>query len=259
VQGEETPFMDLYSEYPEELIPSILKEASKITKSYRKDFDKVIETYVNKNIKLKLVTNAQEYSDIVSKSSETYPKLSKQEAIKKYIVGQGYDGIIDKIGKDYPEYAVYNEKMLTPNRLMAIAITSLLFSSAQEAKAAQPSDEDAVKAILGEVGPYGKEGMQWVASALRNRDNGVNGVYGGKNPNVVNKKYTQKQYEEAKQAWEESKNKDFTGGASNWFSDADLKQSKVQEIIKKDKLVFINRVGKNNFYRKSTPIKKRGK
>jgi hypothetical protein len=129
---------------------------------------------------------------------------------------------------------------------------------ASNANAEMPSDDDAINAILGEVGPYGKEGMQWVASTIRNRNNGLKGVYGAKNPNVIDKKYTKKQYDEAKQAWEESKKKDFTGGAKNWFSDADLKQDKVQNIIKKDKLVFIKRVGKNNFYKKSTPIKKRG-
>ena len=113
-----------------------------------------------------------------------------------------------------------------------------------------PSDEEAASAIVGEVGPYGKEGMQWVASTIRNRNIGLQGVYGHKNPNVINKKYTPQQYKEARDAWKESSSQDFTGGAKHWFSDADLKQPKVQEIIKKDKLIFIKSVGKNNFYRK---------
>ena len=109
-------------------------------------------------------------------------------------------------------------------------------------------DEDAILTILGEVGPYGKEGMQWVASSIRNRG-GTQGAYGKNNPNVVNKKYTQQQYNDAKTAWEESKTTNFTD-AKHWFSDADMKQDNVKRIIKEDKLEFIKKVGENNFYRK---------
>ena len=143
----------------------------------------------------------------------------------------------------------------SPLRIVAGTSSAIIagatLGNSKNAQADLPSDEDAILTIIGEVGPYGKEGMQWVASTLRNRNNGVKGAYGMNNPNVVNKLYTKKQYEEAKQAWEESKKRDFTGGASNWFSDKDLKMPKVQKIIKEDKLVFIKRVGKNNFYKKS--------
>ncbi len=111
------------------------------------------------------------------------------------------------------------------------------------------ADDDAILTILGEVGPYGKEGMQWVASSIRNRG-GIQGTYGKNNPNVVNKKYTQQQYDDAKSAWEESKTTNFTD-AYHWFSDADMKQDKVKHIIKEDKLEFIKNVGENNFYRRT--------
>lgn len=113
-----------------------------------------------------------------------------------------------------------------------------------------PTDDEITKAIVGEVGPYGKEGMQWVAATIRNRKQGLQGVYGGKNPNVIAGKYTPQQYKDAADSWKESEKNDFTGGAHHWFSDADLKQANVQNIIKKDGLIFIKRVGHNNFYRK---------
>lgn len=113
-----------------------------------------------------------------------------------------------------------------------------------------PKDEEATLAIIGEVGPYGKEGMQAVASTIRNRNKGLQGVYGIKNPNVINKKYTLQQYNDAKNAWKESEKQDFSGGSHHWFSDADMKQENVKNIIKKDKLVFVKRAGGNNFYRK---------
>lgn len=140
--------------------------------------------------------------------------------------------------------------MMLPGALIAGGAIAGNAINPVKAEAALPSDEEAIMAIIGEVGPYGKEGMQWVASAIRNRNNGVKGIYGGKNPNVINKKYTKQQYEDAKRAWEESKDNDFTSGAKFWFSDADLKQKNVQNIIDKENLEFIAKKGGNNFYRK---------
>ena len=113
-----------------------------------------------------------------------------------------------------------------------------------------PTDEEAINAILGEVGPYGKEGMEWVASGIRNRNNKLRGIYGHRNPNVINKLYTAQQLKDAQDAWNASKSQVFTD-ATFWFSDADLKQPRVQDIILKEGLQFIKRVGGNNFYRKA--------
>lgn len=135
------------------------------------------------------------------------------------------------------------------HRAYLTAVFILIFGHTAYAKL--PTDEQAIKAILGEVGPWGKKGMQCVASAIRNRNNELQGIYGHKNPNVVNKLYTQKQYEDAVSAWQQSKLYDYSQGAMHWFSDADLKQAKVQRIIREDKLVFIKREGRNNFYRRT--------
>lgn len=137
--------------------------------------------------------------------------------------------------------------------LGATAIAASLLSS--NVQAAQPKDEDAILSIVGEVGPYGKEGMDWVAATIKNRNKGLQGVYGKNNPNVVGKKYTQKQYNDAKDAWEKAKKQDVTGGADHWFSDKDMQQDKVKNIIKEDKLIFIKKVGRNNFYKKPRKIK----
>jgi len=128
-------------------------------------------------------------------------------------------------------------------------------AASSNAQASQPKDEDAILSIVGEVGPYGKEGMDWVAATIKNRNKGLQGVYGKNNPNVIAKKYTQKQYNDAKDAWEKAKKQDVTGGADHWFSDKDLQQDNVKNIIKKDKLIFIKKVGRNNFYKKPTKIK----
>lgn len=129
--------------------------------------------------------------------------------------------------------------------------TGAMLISPRKSEAKQPSDKEAIDTILGEVGPYGLDGMRAIASTIRNRNKGIQGYYGAKNPNVINKKYTSEQYRQAKQAWEDSKTKDYSGGAYHFFSDKDLKMQKVKNIISKDKLVFIKRVGRNNFYKKS--------
>lgn len=150
-------------------------------------------------------------------------------------------------------YYIPDSKMKGMNpRALAISATAIVAAgaaagNAKKAEAALPKDEDAVKAIIGEVGPYGKEGMLWVACAIRNRNNGLKGIYGAKNPNVVNKKYTPRQEAEAKVAWRDSAKEDVTGGATNWYSDADLKQANVQNDIKN--MTFIRKVGGNSFYK----------
>ena len=136
--------------------------------------------------------------------------------------------------------------------ILGLATAGSLLSG--NAQAAQPSDDEAVKAIIGEVGPGGLLAMRWVAHVMKNRNQGVKGINGGRNPNVVNKRYTSKQLADAKKAWEMAKTKpDITRGSTNWWSDADLKIKSVRETA--DKMEFVAKVGGNNFYRP----RKRGK
>ena|GEM_PF-3202771 len=158
--------------------------------------------------------------------------------------------ITDKQGVTWNEVSINKERAKMPVEAFGVIGGIIASALGGEAQAAPPKDEDAVKAILGEVGPYGFQGMLWVASTIRNRNKGLKGIYGQNNPNVVNKKYTKKQYEDAVKAWKLSSKKDYSLGAVNWFSDEDLKQSNVQKIIKDENLEFIARVGRNNFYRK---------
>lgn len=107
--------------------------------------------------------------------------------------------------------------------------TALMAKSAQ---AKQPiKDEDAIKTIIGEGESTGFQGMRALASAIRNRGT-LQGAYGLNAPRVVNKQYSAKTERLARQAWEDSKKKDWSNGANHWFSDADLKKASVQKMIK---------------------------
>lgn len=76
-------------------------------------------------------------------------------------------------------------------------------------------DDRAINAIIGEAENQGYDGMLAVACAIRNRGS-LKGVYGEKAKRVVNHKYSDKTYKLAKKAWNESANKDITGGADHW-------------------------------------------
>lgn len=93
------------------------------------------------------------------------------------------------------------------------------------------NDEDAIKTIIGEGESTGFQGMRALASAIRNRGT-LQGAYGINSPRVVNHLYSPKTERLARQAWEDSKKKDWSGGANHWFSDSDLKKANVQKMIK---------------------------
>lgn len=85
------------------------------------------------------------------------------------------------------------------------------------------SDEDAVKAIIGEAENQGYQGMLAVACAIRNRGH-LDGVYGLKSHRVINHQYSHNVEHNALLAWYASKNKDITGGASVWGTKEDIKK-----------------------------------
>lgn len=81
--------------------------------------------------------------------------------------------------------------------------------------AAQVSERDAVRAIIGEASGEGFNGMRAVASAIRNRGT-LQGVYG------LNAKHVDRQpawvWAQARKAWAESAAKDYANGADHWES-----------------------------------------
>ena len=116
------------------------------------------------------------------------------------------------------------------------------------------NDHKAILTIIGED-ENNFEGMKYVASTIRNR-NTLRGAYGLHSPRVVNHLYSEHSLKMATLAWQWSDNHNLH--CSNWFSDEDLKLTRVQYIIRKDHLIFVKRVGSkrygNSFYRRSHPI-----
>lgn len=143
-----------------------------------------------------------------------------------------------------------DEKMLYVLLVLLAMGFILLFNTPAHAQAIP--EEKAILTLIGEQqGNF--EGMLWVASVIRNRGT-LRGAYGLKNPNVVHHRYTVKDYKMAKRAWELSFDYDFSQGCCHWFSLADLKQPKVQRIIREEHLEAVKTIGikkwKNTFYRK---------
>ena len=108
----------------------------------------------------------------------------------------------------------------------------------------------AVLCIIGEE-ENNYVGMQYVASTIRNRHS-LRGCYGLHSPRIIHHLYSEHSLKMATLAWEWSKTHNL--GCKYWFSDQDLRQAKVQRIIRLEHLVWVNRVGSkrfgNNFYRK---------
>ncbi len=99
------------------------------------------------------------------------------------------------------------------NLLLRIGVALMLVS--MSAIAAQISERDAVRAIVGEAANQGADGMRAVASAIRNRGT-LQGVYG------LNAKHVDLQpawvFEQARKAWHASATKDYANGADHWES-----------------------------------------
>ena len=76
-------------------------------------------------------------------------------------------------------------------------------------------DAQAVRCIIGEASGEGKQGMIYLASALRNRGT-TKGVYGCKASHIDKQpKYV---WENALYAWNLAKQNDFVNGADHWGS-----------------------------------------
>lgn len=80
------------------------------------------------------------------------------------------------------------------------------------------SDQEAIKAVIGEAENQGYKGMAYVSCAIRNRGT-LQGVYGIRAPRVKKHLYSQETYKQATEAWQRSKVdaicKDIQG-ATNW-------------------------------------------
>lgn len=104
----------------------------------------------------------------------------------------------------------------------------------------QISDEQAVRAIVGEASGEGYKGMLGVASAIRNRGH-LRGVYG------LNAKHSQHEskatWDLARKAWAESATRDITGAATHWDN-----VSRKTPYWAKSMVVTI-RIGRHTFYR----------
>lgn len=77
------------------------------------------------------------------------------------------------------------------------------------------TDEEAIKAVIGEAENQGYNGMLAVAGAIRNRGS-LKGCYGFQAPRVLHHKYSEITYYTAQKAWEKSKYLDITHGANHW-------------------------------------------
>lgn len=87
-------------------------------------------------------------------------------------------------------------------------------------------DDKAILSIIGEAEDQGYQGMLAVAGAIRNRGN-LKRVYGYHSLRVRHHLYSQLVYNNASYAWQESKFRDISNGATGWGNASDI------EIFKK--------------------------
>lgn len=77
------------------------------------------------------------------------------------------------------------------------------------------TDQEAIKAVIGEAEGEGFKGMLAVAGAIRNRGT-LKGVYGLHAQRVLTHKYSKMTYKQATRAWNDSKHMDISKGAKYW-------------------------------------------
>ena len=97
------------------------------------------------------------------------------------------------------------KKLLLP----LIALNVIMFSAMAED--IPFTDENCIRAAVGEASGEGYNGLLAVCCALRNRKT-LRGVYGFK----TQRREPERVWEIARKAWEESKDKDIVGGAGHW-------------------------------------------
>lgn len=130
-------------------------------------------------------------------------------------------------------------------------------TQANAAEKAPLNEQNVVRTLIGEAEAEGPDSMNAHASAIRNR-NTLKGAYGLNAVTYRDGKYFRKtkkgEYQispkivdQAKQAWQKSGGADSSGGANHWFSESDLKTAKVQNMVKKMKLV--KKIGGTSFFK----------
>lgn len=93
-------------------------------------------------------------------------------------------------------------------------LTVLLLSGCTSDIGYAYTQEQAIKAVIGEAENQGEYGMLAVSCAIRNRGS-LKGVYGLHAPRVVKHRYSNKIYQQAKSAWLEANEKPDVEGADN--------------------------------------------
>lgn len=139
---------------------------------------------------------------------------------------------------------------------LLIAVLMFVASCIHSSPAHAYTQEDAIKAVIGEAENQGEYGMLAVSCAIRNRGS-LQGVYGLHAPRVVHHKYSKKIYRQAKMAWRNAMETfDIEGvdscgminGAQYWGS---LTEDK-KWIVKMKNLGYVHTatIGMQTFYRK---------
>lgn len=142
--------------------------------------------------------------------------------------------------------------------LVAGALAGMAALNPIQAQAAQPKKHTQVqvrpelRALVGEAENQGLEGMQAMASAIRNRKklpeyakNPLKGVYGLKRK--FKKAPPKWVWAQAEKAWKDSETKDYADGAQFWGTDKDVTKWKRQPWFKR--ATFVKRVKDHNFYK----------
>ena len=97
------------------------------------------------------------------------------------------------------------------------------------------SDDEAIRAILGEAEGESREGKQAIGEVIRRRGS-LKGVYGGnaiiqdgdrfyRKGKKGNRPISDKAVKETRDSWESSKSSDYSRGSTHWQSDEDLNKT----------------------------------
>ena len=112
------------------------------------------------------------------------------------------------------------------------------------------TDEQAIRAVVGEASAEGYYGMKLVASAIRNRGH-LRGVYGFSAQHI--KHENKDTWKLARHAWYSSANENIARGADCWYSQEDL-DNLPQGVPSDRKFLFQY---KNHYFYKLTKNKRR--
>lgn len=103
-------------------------------------------------------------------------------------------------------------KLEKAKKILPLIILAIICTAPQ---AFAYTNQEAIRAIIGEASNQGETGMLKIASAIRNRGT-LKGVYG------LNSKHIDKEpqwvWDIARKAWEASLYKDYSNGATHWHN-----------------------------------------